>query len=574
MKLEEMLRLSYELLPPPLAALPAKYHAPVSLLIHSLSTGIIAHDIARLADLGDYEDVAFILGLTHDIHQKLVEDGLSTLRTSKEYIRNKLDKLGFNEYYRYVDDALDVDACGKSTPIRDLPKELSTVCHIGDVAQGRLDALALLNWLCEKVREVKKELTVRFYSVMIPQPFARSYIMYKIYEKYISKLAGSGHVALASRWGLYVIAYEDELPEVLEVSWDELRIDDFPAEYEDIKAAEVDTRAKEKLKKVIDASNNEIKEKAWLKFARMFFSPSKLGGDKPLYPELPSSIMGMFVGIKFTDMKFKDNSDELHTCPLCGIIHSKEQSFGVNIYPKVAKVDVTTEKWNRRLPGHIKVRGWEGQWRHGYGLDPLCVLDAVAVREFKLTGLNGVVLVSISKPVPIWLISWVAIVSQHRKDYRRNPEDIPTSALRVDELSKVGGVVVDYVTATVSVPGVGEPVTDNMFEHGELSNIGFLIAHGFYPIKYFEAPDFSLPDRLFVTAHTYPLIDFPVTAEGYRNLIPWVAKLLQLAGEMEKSKGIEVLHTKPDHAPLRLLSLNKEAYTNVLSLLSQIGVRT
>jgi len=73
---EKLIQTAYTLLPPPLSALPAKYHSTLSLGLHSLSTGYISYHIAKLAGFDDYKEHAFILGLTHDIHQKLVYDGL------------------------------------------------------------------------------------------------------------------------------------------------------------------------------------------------------------------------------------------------------------------------------------------------------------------------------------------------------------------------------------------------------------------------------------------------------------------------------------------------------------------
>ncbi|MEM1606104.1 MAG: hypothetical protein QXW41_07680 [Fervidicoccaceae archaeon] len=560
MKLEEMVRISLKLLPPPLSALPAKYHAPISLLVHSLSSGMLAHDLAELAGLEDYKDIAFLLGLSHDIHQKLVAEGLATLKKAKSYTKEKLDSLGLGEYYRYVDDALEVDACGKGNPVRGLPRELSIICHVGDMAQGRLDAYSLLYWLQEKVKAVNKDLAVRFYSVMIPQPFARSYIMQRIYDKYISELTPSGHLALASPWGLYVIAYENELPPIIDISWDDLRISNFPLECNEIVDMESDIRAKEKYKEKIEASKDELENKMWSKFARMFYSKNTLSDClEPLQPSFPPNVNGFFVHLRFTDMEFSEVEGEAWTCPLCGLKQARLGAFGVNMYPKIAGVDVTTEKWNRKLPGHFKVRGWEGQWKHGFGLDPLCVLDAIAIRELKITGLNGVLSVSVAKPLPVHLLSWIALIVRERSTYRQNPDALPNSASRIDELSKTGGVVVDYVSATASVPGLGEPMVDNLFSpRSELSNIGFLISLGLYPVKYLEVLDTSLPDRLFVTTHSYTLVDFSVTSSEYRDVIPWVAKLLEIAGEMERKDGLEVLQAPPQYAPLRLLSIGND----------------
>ena len=582
MDLKGMLRAAYGLLPPPLSALPAKYHAPVSLLVHSLSAGVISHDLARLAELEEYEDVAFVLGLTHDIHQKLVEGGLATLKEAKMYIKGRLEELGLGEYYRYVDDAIEVDACGKGNQVRGLPPELSKICHVGDMAQGTLEGYDLLEWLQKAVKEVNADLTVRFYGVMIPQPFARSYIMQKIYDNQISK---ADHLALASPWGLYVITYEDELPEIIDASWDDLRIDDFVLECREIKDIESSEGARKSYKGKLDVSKDEASKKMWSKFASMFLSVKQLSGCLELRrPSLPASVAGLFLNIRFTDVEFRDVTENAHTCPLCGLRHSADYSFNVNMYPKIAGINVTTEKWNRKLPGHIKVRGWEGQWRHGFGLDPLCTLDAVAIRELKVVGLNGVLSVSIAKPLPIELLQWMAAMVRNRGEYRESVDkifdseaaiasgevpskvatEISVSASIMGELSKVGGVVIDYVSATASVPGVGEPTTDNLFgPRGELPNIGFLTSLGLYPVKYLEVVDTSIPNRLFVTTHGFALVDFPVTSDEYRRFIPWVAKLLEVAGEMEKKDGLDVLQTPPQYAPLRLLSLGSARGGNV-----------
>ena len=608
MNLEDMLRVAYELLPPPLSALPAKYHAPLSLLVHSLSVGMISHDLARLAELEEYKVVAFVLGLTHDIHQKLVDSGLATLKKAKDYIKGRLEELGLGDIYEHVEDALDDDACGKGKQVRGLPPELSKICHVGDMAQGTLEGHELLEWLRKAVKQVNADLTVRFYGVMIPQPFARSYIMQKIYDNQISKAAD--HLALASPWGLYVITYEDELPEIIDASWDDLRIDDFALECHEIAEMEKNEGAKHGYEfklcggERIQINNNELKKRMWSRFASLFFSKSKLMNClEPRYPTFQRDVAGLFFNIRFTDVEFRDVVGETHVCPFCGLKHPIDYSFNVNMYRKIACISVTAEKWTRKLPGHIKVRDWDGQWSNKFGLDPLCVLDAVAIRELKVAGLNGVLSVSIAKPLPIKLLQWMAAVVRYRDERRKNVNKIfdseetiasgkvlsemanviSNSASIIGSLSNVGGVVIDYVSATASVvgPEVRVPTTDNLFgPEGELSNIGFLISLGIYPVKYLEVMDTSIPNRLFVTTHGFALVDFPATSDEYRRFIPWVAKLLEIAGEMEKKEGLDVLQTPPQYAALRLLSLgsmrgnsarvNAERVSKVYNYVSQL----
>lgn len=565
--MERELEIAYTLLPPPLSAIPAKYHAPISLGLHSLSAGFIASYIAQLADFHDYRDLVFLLGVSHDIHQKLVDMGLATLRDAKAYLREKLDELGYTEFLRYVDDALEQDMCGKENPVRGLPREIATICHIGDMAQGRLEGYTLLYWLRNKVKTVSQDLTVRFYSVMIPQPFARAYAMLRIYEKHI---AGRDHLALASPWGLYVVAYEDELPEVLEVSWDDLRIDTI-IDYSEIKRIE-ESRKQANIAG-IKISGDEAKSRLWSRFARMFYKSGALKGDKPLYPKLLSEVSGLFVNIVFTDVEFVElKPEETFTCGLCGIPHHKDYSLPISMYGtkqgiKIAGVRVATEKWNRFMPAQLKVKTWDskGTWRHGIGTCPLCTLDAVAVRELGFSKtMNGFITVSVSKPIPVELLK---IIGQTLRD-RKSITDTPPHVGPLD------GIVLDYSTATIATSiNVPEPKTENMFDNGELVNIGKLLSLGFYPLKFLPGLDTSLPDRLLTTTIAFQALDFPVTSEEYSTLVPWTVKLVEVAGWLDRSTGIGALMDKPAHAPLHLLTLHKFTYDHVSTLLRVIGVR-
>jgi len=573
--LHDAIRYAYTLLPPPLAALPAKYHAPISLLLHSLSTGLLASRLAELLELDEYSTLSFLLGLTHDVHQKLVGDGLSTLKAAKIYVRARLDELGLSEYAGNIEDALEVDACGRGTPIRGLPEEVAGICHIADMAQGRMEGPALLYWLRENVGSLDGDLTVRFYSVMTPQPFARAYIMARLYQRHI---AGKEHVALTSPWGLYVIAYRDELPEILEASWDELRIDPL-IPYEDILGYEEE-------RKGVDASlgsskirlaGDELKKGLWSTFARMFYR----GVADPLSPVLPRDVEGLFVNIEFADVDFRElKPGESFRCGFCGLPHLAEQSLVTNMYGKISGAKVTTEKWNRFMPAHIRVKAWDsrGQRKAGIGMCPLCTLDAVAVRESGLTGrIDGFVSLSIPKPVPAALLGVLGGMLRARKRLR---------PLRMGEAGELQGIlsgftheglVVDYSTATVATAReVPEPKTENMFAKnraGELRYLGVLLQLGLYPLKFLPGLDAGSPDRLLTTTVTFPALDFPVTGKKYSLLAPWAASLATAAGSLERSRGMAALRGEPLHAPLHLLSLDKGAYDRVSGMLREIGVR-
>ena len=566
MEPEDRIRVAYTTLPPPLASIPAKYHAPISLLLHSLSTGWIAAELARLAELEEEAELSFLLGFMHDIHQKLVADGLATLKTAKQYVRAKLEELGLDEYSKYVEQALEIDACGKERPIRGKPKELATICHIGDMAQGRFEAISLLYWLREKLKTIHPDLVARFYSVMLPQPFARSYAMIRIYQEYIEQ---KEHLALASPWGLFVITYEDELPEVIEASWDDLRIDPI-IDYQEILAAE----RKGKSVKIgnISISGDEAKQRLWSRFARMFYTTNSIVDDTPLYPVLPEEVKGLFINIEFTDIEFKSIPlGDTFTCGLCGLRHHEETTLVVNMYTKISGINVKTEKWNRFMPAHIKVKAWDskGQWKNRIGMCPLCTLDAIGIRKtgFTRNRIDGFIILTIAKPVPVEVAKMAGRALRQRH-----------SLGGYDTLWKASlqGIVLDYNTASIATADdVPEPTTENMFSKrgrpGELYALGELVLHGFYPLKYLPAFDSTIPDRLLVTVHTFPALDFPVTSKHYASLVPWVASLLRSAGALERNKGLPSLSVRPEFSPLYLLSHDKSLYDYVSDTLRKIG---
>lgn len=569
MNIRDEVEHAYKMLPPPLSALPAKYRAPISLLVHSLSAGIVSEKLAELIELYDLKEPLFFLALTHDIHQKLIGDGLATLKTAKKYIREKLDELGKLEYYKYIDNAIDIDACGKNQPIRGLPKEASLICHVADMAQGSLEGTELLYWLESQVRELHRDLRVRFYSIMIPQVFARSYIMWKVYQKYI---ADRDHLALASPWGLYVVTYEDELPEVLKISWDDLRINTELVSYEEIKKVEASGASASITN--IKITGNEAKKRLWSRFARMFYSAHLLGGDSPIYPVLPEEVKGLFVNIEFTDVEFRNlNNENTHTCALCGLQHLAEQSLVTNMFPKIAGVKVTTEKWNRFMPAHIKVKAWDslGQWRNKIGLCPLCTLEAIAIRKSRFVGkLTGVLTATISKPVPIRLLTYLGRVLVESSRSLNKDKDIPIVAEGTPER-----LLLDYSSATIGTQEVSEPKIENLFRHenadGVFERIGKLLYWGIYPVKFLQSIDTSIVDKPVVTPYNFAVLDFPVTSKKHGRFLPWVACLLRTLGRMEKSKALHYLDFRPEHAPLALLALDKSQYDYVSGLFSRIG---
>jgi len=590
MNTTDRLKTAYTILPPPLSALPAKYHTPISLLLHSLSTGWLGSSLAELLYMEDeIITLSFILGLTHDIHQKLIKDGLASPKTAKQYLKEKLDKVDMGEYYNYVERAIDLDACGKNNPIPGAPKEVSTLCHIGDMVQGRFEGLSLLYWLRNIVSQLDPALTVRYYSIMIPQPFARSYIMQMLYHKYI---ADKNQVALTSPWGLYIITYEDELPEVLKVSWDDLRIGCnketeklLIVDYKNI----IDSESEKKSTiSTISIATWELKEKLWSRFAKMFYCHSKLGKDNPIYPVLDKSVEGLFINIDFTDIEFKEiPRKNTYTCGLCGMPHLPEHSLPLSMYGtkkgiKIAGIRVTPEKWNRKLPPGIKVKteDTKGTWRNGIGMCPLCTLDAIGVRYSELSGLiEGFITVSISKPIPLDMLATIGrLMREIREDTYNKQKDKKELEGIIREMSSkpsigVGrGLLVDFSSATIAIQSP-EPKTNNMFDGGTLSYIGKFLEAGIYPIKHLPTLDTTIMDGLLTTPVSLPVAEVSVTSERHARLIPWIASLLSYAGRLERNKGLNYLSVPPSQAPLILLSINKYKYDEVSSLLTRIGVR-
>jgi hypothetical protein len=583
----KLVEITYTMIPPPLSALPAKYHAPISLLLHSLSTGLISYNLVRLSGLDEYyEELAFLLGVTHDIHQKLVGDGLSTPRKAKKYVREKLDQLGILEYYDKITRALDLDMCGKENPIRGVPKEIATICHIADMAQGRIEGIELLYWLRNKVKQLDPELTVRYYSIMIPQSFARSYAVIRLYNKYIR---GKDHVALASPWGLYIITYEDELPEILEAKWDDLRIgcdnetkDLVIASYEEIVDAEREGKTT-KLGGTVKAVGSELRQGLWSRFARMFYCRERLS-DQPIYPILDKSFEGLFVNIRFTDVKFEEiPREKAHICVLCGTPHYSDQSIPVTMYGtsqkgniKIAGVYVKAEKWNRFMPAHLKVKSFDpqGLWKHGYGICPLCVLDALGIRYVGYKGeLLGFLSVSISKPVPLEILQFIGRVMRDTDRLKKPIVEISSS--------KIEGVVLDYSSATVATTDVPEPRIENLFEGKILARIGKLLSWGIYPVKYLPSFSTDIIDKPVVTTRTFRILDFSVTSRETGNLMPWIAKLVEEISVFERSEALKLLDNPPSYAPLILLALQdsknrpigKSVYDQVVNLLSTVGLK-
>ena len=244
------------------------------------------------------------------------------------------------------------------------------------------------------------------------------------------------------------------------------------------------------------------------------------------------------------------------------------------MFPKIAGIDVTTEKWNRFIPAHIKVKAWDtlGQWKNKIGLCPLCTLEAIAIRESRFAGeLTGVLAITISKPVPVHFLTYLGRVLAESKSL---DEDIPIVAGGALER-----VVLDYSSATIGTQEVSEPKIENLFRHkfrhenadGVFERIGKLLYWGIYPVKFLQSIDTSIVDKPVVTPYNFAVLDFPVTSKKHGRFLPWVACLLRTLGRMEKSKALHYLDFRPEHAPLALLALDKSQYDYVSGLFSRIG---
>jgi len=534
------------LLPEPLGSLPAKYHAPISLFVHSISTGWLASELAYMLGLDD--DLAFLLGLTHDLHQKLAGADLSALKVAKGYIRERLGEAGLGEYARYIEDALELDACGKDNFIRWIDKRLSLVCHIADMLQGRLGWPELVYWLEKKLKELDGDLVARYYNVSVPQPFARSYIMSKIISKLDEKYTGGGRaVAIASPWGLIAIGWG--LPDELDLDWGDLRL-----------FGEEEFKAEE--------SRDEERHGLWERFNCMF-GPRSCGNIK-----LPREVEGLFVNIKLSGVEYQDDvGGDAYVCGLCGSKHSRDVTLIPTMWKKISGVDAIAEKWNKFFPAHSAVKVWmnsRGLWDNRVGMCPLCTLDAIGAREAGIRRVTGFMTISLSKPVPVELLRRLAKVV--RAVVRG--EKIELSDAIAGE--RVEGIVIDYTSATISAPlDVEQPGLKELAEKGYIARLGTLIKLGLYPVKVSMTIDTSVPDRLAVLPFSAPLLSFPVTDQRYRRYIPYIAALLETLGSADTSAASKALSVPPEHAPLYLLSLpeGKWRYDEVAEKMASVGWR-
>jgi len=536
----DRLEIASRLLPGPLGSLPAKYHAPVSLFVHSTSTGWLASELAYM--LGLDHGLAFLLGLAHDLHQKLVGAGLSTLRVAKEYIRERLEGAGLGGYARYIEDALELDACGKGNPVPGVDRGLSLVCHVADMLQGRLGWPELLYWLEKKLKELDRGLSVGYYSVSAPQPFARSYVMSRLYERHLEGRA----VAVASPWGLIAVGWG--LPGELDLDWGDLRLPGW------------DSGA-------IGRSRDEERHGLWERFDCMF-GPKGCGRV-----QLPRGVEGLFVNIRLSGVEFRDAGGGAYVCGLCGLKHSRDMTLVPTMWKKASGADAIAEKWNKFSPAHSTVKVWMGSrglWGNRVGMCPLCALDAVGARAAGIRRAAGFATVSFPKPVPVELLRRLARAAKAAVEGRGIELSDSIAGERVE------GIVIDYSSATISAPlDVEQLGLAELAEKGYIAGLGRLVGLGLYPVKVSAAVDTSVPDRPAVLPFSAPLLDFPVTDQRYRQYIPFVAALLEALGGAGPSAVSEALSVPPWLAPLYLLSLQGEKwrYDEVAGKMASVGWR-
>ena len=553
------------LLPPPLSAIPAKFHTPLSLYVHSLSTGIISATLSSMIFEGDeeLEVLSGVLGVTHDIHQKLVKDGLSSPKTAKKYIRDALETVDLSDYYKYVERGIDSDACGKNNPILGVTKEVSTICHMGDMVQGRYTGLQLLYWLKSMIDSITNEIDVGLYSVMIPQPFARTKIMSEVYRKLTEKIMDK-KLVLTSPWGLYVFTYSDVLPESVMVYWDELTFCEDITDDSVLKCDDENDKDKK------DSKNDKEKSKV----CGLYVCKSKRGKYEKVKPVLDKSILGSFINVKLGGVDYKNITSDYHYCGLTGTRHLKDQSLPLMYYKYMSNLNVKIEKWNRFLASNTVVRH-KGNYSSGVGIGPLCGLDATSTRGIlnSDTTVSGFVSLSISKPIPSTLLDSIhGFMNDMIVNYKsKSRGDFVYSETRRKISGRIN-TIVDKATATIFLP-LGQSITTKSLLGGLLYKTYHLLKYGFYPIKILPVLNNDIPDRILVTPQHFKIIDISPTSKRESKYIPWVISILKILPQLDKDDALDYLSLHPKFSPLLLLSVSggRREYDHVFSLLSKIS---
>ncbi len=602
---EEKLKIAYTLLPPPLSALPAKYWASISLLLHSYSVAstfeIFVKGYETYTNYVPSSTEAFIVGFLHDLGQKLKIRGKHSDEAVISWAEERLQHYGFTpgEARIYAKYLYTNPAETRSDPL--FSREVWTLLWLADRIQGVSNPIDLVSLLHQARRDLSLGLNLKLINITLPQPFLRTLISKMIYEELVDYATSNPVILLpvSSPMGVAIITDDPTLKVTL--SWDDLRkgfrgkglltdTDEVKLEWnmhccEDKKCAErCGKKSKPEECKRYGFRKRDCEKgfypgqrgNSYKIILRYYGFNRKVEGDIVL----PKDVGGMFQGVELVGVKFLAGNS---VCPICGV--KTPVGMPVNILGFFK--DLTIQQWARRLyPGNVNRLMQEAKT---YAVDPLCLGDVIVRRTL---GTDVLLSLSLRTLVPapvleeIGFLSWVIL----NKLERGIPRSSSVSRLFYGEgwdrslgdvvrgfstYSRDAFFVYDMFSTSVYLP-YRNPLRRHLDEWvKDIVTAGVLTGWGIYPLTVSHlAP--SVPPNTLLTYYKgrKPLYDMQPSDPKLGVYTPYVSMVMASLAELNRRKGegqqlpafLEVLDYPPEHSPVLLEYSSPSLYSVLESL--------
>lgn len=618
MNTEERLRIAYTLLPPPLAALPAKYWTSISLWLHSYSVAttfqlFINEYHEKISEDTIDEEEAFIIGFLHDMAQKMgIIDKLS-LEGVRQWVEEGLEAYGLtpDEAKYYLTYLVTNPAETMLDPA--LPRSARRLLWISDRLQGASNPLDIVSILAEARKDLGIDLDILLLNITIPQPHLRSLLSRIVYEEILDYAKESPNfvVPVSTPMGLAIITSDPTSTRnnVASISWDVVREGL-------VGKGLIDDTTEDNLRWDSDCCDNpRCREECSGRSKPSHCSEHKYtrgNCEMGVHPDfrgnsykialiyygyrsriqgrviLPSHVRDMLQGFELSGVEFAEGT---YICPICGL----RTPVGVpGDFLQFFNSKIKTEQWNRTLyPGNVNTIMRNP--RVGYAVDPLCLGDAIARSRLNT---DYLISLTIRPPVPVEVLRDVGLLMYKlartilgngipKVDsvlglfYSDDWEDTLNEVLKGIGTSGEPNYVYDVFSSTVYIPYRNE-IREHVREWvADITHAGVLAAWGIYPLTISEEPP-QVPSESLLTYYKgkKPLYDYPPSDKVIGRYTPYVAGSMASLVELYYRKYrlnenlpavLEVLDYPPQHSPLLLQYGSPSLYSILESLRVRLG---
>ena len=607
----DRIKIAYTLLPPPLAALPAKYWTSISLLLHSYTVGrtfeVFVEGYAKASEEAPLPEESFLIGFLHDMGQKLRLRGKPSENGIIKWFSERVEALGYTpgEAWTYVKYLYTNPAETRTDPL--YPRKIWTLLWLADRLQGISNPIDIMPLLHTVKEELGANLTIKLISVSLPQPFLRTLISKAVYEELVREAMDSPDiiVPVSTPMGVALITSNPEIE--VHVDWDEIR-NGFtgkgvlPESVEDMLKWNMDCCDNKECYNMCKGRTKpgECKEHGF----------TKRDCDKGVYPGksgnsyrialvhygrkhkvglsviLPREVKTMFQGLGLIGVEYVKGD---RICAVCGM----RTPVGTPV-DFILSFDkrLTTEQWVRKLyPGSVNRLMQEAK---DVVLDPLCLGDVI-VRSGM--GANIITTLTLRPPTPTVVLTEIAPVIWNLLSVLGT--GIPKSAyverlFYSDEWSKAldavlpqAGSAEQKIYYDMFASAIYIPYRNLMQRHQDewirdMVTAGVLSSWGLYPLTISRVPPMAPAEALL----TYykgqrPLYSFAPSDKRLSTYTPYVAVAMASLAELNYRKNVggeslpallEVLDYPPGLSPVLVQYGSPHLYSILESLRSRLGV--